>query len=99
MDLTPVTLKGRWLTLEAIDERHAPGLFDAMRDEGVCRYLAWEPPTWIEDTMQHVREAKEAIARWQSIVYAQVWNVTGRAIGSTRLLDVRPADRQVEICA
>ena len=30
-------------------------------------------------------------------MFAQVWRETGRAIGSTRLLDVRPADRQVEI--
>jgi N-acetyltransferase len=99
LDLTPVTLKGRWLTLEAIDERHAPGIFDAMRDEDVCRYLAWEPPTSIDETLRLVREAREAMARGQSIVYAQIWNETGRAIGSTRLLDVRPADRQVEIGA
>jgi N-acetyltransferase len=39
------------------------------------------------------------MARAQTIVYAQVWNATGRAVGSTRLLDVRPADRQVEIGA
>jgi RimJ/RimL family protein N-acetyltransferase len=99
VDLTPVTLKGRWLTLEPIDERHAPGIFDAMRDEEVCRYLAWEPPTSMEDTLRLVQEARETMARGQSIVYAQVWNATGRAIGSTRLLDVRPADRQVEIGA
>jgi N-acetyltransferase len=99
MDLTPVTLKGRWLTLEPIDEHHAPGIFDAMRDDEVCRYLAWEPPASIDDTRRLVREGKDAMARGQSIVYAQVWNATGRAIGSTRLLDVRPADRQVEIGA
>src|SRR5947208_2635294 len=97
MDLTPVTLRGRWLTLEAIDERHAPGIFEVMRDEEVCRYLAWDPPKSLDETLALVREAKEAMARGQSIVYAQVWNATGRAIGSTRLLDVRPADRQVEI--
>ena len=97
MDLTPITLKGRWLTLEPIDERHAPGIFEAMRDDDVCRYLAWEPPTSLDDTLTLVREARELMARGQSIVYAQVWNATGRAIGSTRLLDVRPADRQVEI--
>jgi len=97
MDLTPVTLKGRWLTLEPIEERHAPGLFEAMQDEEVCRYLVWEPPKSIAETLALVREAKDAMARGQSIVYAQVWNATGRAIGSTRLLDVRPADRQVEI--
>jgi len=65
----------------------------------VCRYLAWEPPTSLAETLALVREATEAMARGQSIVYAQVWNATGRAIGSTRLLDVRPADRQVEIGA
>ncbi len=65
----------------------------------MCRYLAWEPPTSLAETLALVREAKEAMARGQSIVYAQVWNATGRAIGSTRLLDVRPADRQVEIGA
>lgn len=99
LNLTPVTLKGRWLTLEPIDERHAPGIFEAMRDEEVCRYLAWTPPSELADTHALIREAKDAMARGQSIVYAQVWNATGRAIGSTRLLDVRPADRQVEIGA
>jgi len=97
MNLTPVTLQGRWLTLEAIDERHAPGIFEAMRDDEVCRYLAWEPPKSLDETLALVREANDAMARGQAIVYAQVWNATGRAIGSTRLLDVRPADRQVEI--
>ena len=97
MDLTPVTLRGRWLTLEAIDERHAPGIFEAMRDDEVCRYLAWDPPKSLDETLALVREANDAMARGQAIVYAQVWNATGRAIGSTRLLDVRPADRQVEI--
>src|SRR5947207_6561258 len=70
-----------------------------MRDEDVCRYLSWEPPTSLDDTLALICDAKDAMARGQSIVYAQVWNATGRAIGSTRLLDVRPADRQVEIGA
>jgi N-acetyltransferase len=97
VDLTPVALKGRWLTLEPIDERHAPGIFDAMQDEEVCRYLAWPPPRALDETLALVREARDLTARRQSIAYAQVWNATGRAIGSTRLLDIRPADRQVEI--
>lgn len=97
MDLTPVTLTGRWLTLEPIDVRHAPGLFEAMQDEEVCRYLAWPPPRALDETLTLIQEAQAAMQRGQAVVYAQVWNETGRAIGSTRLLDVRPADRQVEI--
>lgn len=99
MDLTPVTLKGRWLTLEPIDTRHAPGLFEAMQHEEVCRYLAWPPPRALDETLTLIREAREAMGRGQTVVYAQIWNATGRAVGSTRLLDVRPADRQIEIGA
>jgi RimJ/RimL family protein N-acetyltransferase len=97
MDLTPLTLSGKFLTLEPIEERHAPDLFAAMQDEDVCRYLAWPPPTRLDETLALVRDAREVMARGQSIVFAQIWNENGRAIGSTRLLDVRPADRQVEI--
>src|SRR5437660_12786455 len=68
-----------------------------MRDEEVCRYLSWAPPEKLEETLTLVREARELMARRQSIVFAQIWNETGRCVGSTRLLDVRPADRQVEI--
>ena len=99
MDLTPVTLRGRLITLEPLEERHAPDLFEVMQDEEVCRYLTWAPPAAIEETLQLIREAQDLMARRQSIVFAQVWNETGRAIGSTRLLDVRPKDRQVEIGA
>jgi RimJ/RimL family protein N-acetyltransferase len=99
LDLTPITLRGRFLTLEPIEARHAPDIFEVMRDEEVCRYLPWAPPKAIEETLALIAEAEDLMARRQSIVFAQVWNETGRAIGSTRLLDVRPKDRQVEIGA
>ena len=99
MDLSPVTLKGRWLTLEPIDTRHAEGLFQAMQDEEVCRYLAWSPPKVIDETLTLIREAREDMSRGYTVAYAQIWNASGGAIGSTRLLDVRPRDRQVEIGA
>ena len=97
MDLTPITLAGRFVTLEPLDERHAPDLFEVMQDAEVCRYLFWAPPKALDETLALVREAKDLMARRQSLVFAQVWNATGRCVGSTRLLDVRPADRQVEI--
>jgi len=99
MDLTPVTLKGRWLTLEPIADRHASGLFEAMQDEEVCRYLAWPPPKGLDETLTLIRDAREDMARGLTVVFAQISNASGRAIGSTRLIDVRPRDRQVEIGA
>jgi len=97
VEIAPVTLHGRWLTLEPLAERHVPDLFEIMRDEEVSRYLAWAPPEKLEETLTLVREARELMARRHSIVFAQIWNETGRCVGSTRLLDVRPADRHVEI--
>ena len=95
--LAPVTLEGRYLTLEPLAERHARDIFDVMQDEEVCRYLAWPPPKAPDETLALIRQAEALMARGESIVFAQVWKATGRAIGSTRLLDVRPHDRQVEI--
>ena len=97
--LAPVTLDGRYVTLEPLAERHARDLFDVMQDDEVCRYLAWPPPTALDETLALIRQAKGLMARRESVVFAQIWKATGRAIGSTRLLDVRPADRQVEIGA
>ena len=97
--LAPVTLDGRYITLEPLAERHARDIFDVMQDEEVCRYLAWPPPTALDETLALIHQAEGLMARRESIVFAQIWNATGRAIGSTRLLDVRPADRQVEIGA
>jgi RimJ/RimL family protein N-acetyltransferase len=97
MEVGPVTLRGRHVTLEPLDERHVPGIFEAMQDEEVCRYLAWPPPAALDETRAFIRDARDLMARGQCVVFAQVWNATGAAIGSTRYLDIRPRDRQVEI--
>jgi RimJ/RimL family protein N-acetyltransferase len=95
--LAPVTLEGRYIVLEPLADRHARDIFDVMQDEEVCRYLAWPPPKALDETLALIRQAEGLMARRESVVFAQIWKATGRAIGSTRLLDVRPADRQVEI--
>ena len=97
--LSPVTLDGRYLTLEPLAERHARDLFEVMQDEDVCRYLSWSPPKALDETLELIRQAEDQMNRRESVVFAQIWKATGRAIGSTRLLDVRPKDRQVEIGA
>ena len=94
-----MTLEGRYIVLEPLAERHARDIFDVMQDEDVCRYLPWPPPKTLDETLALIRQAEALMTRRESVVFAQIWKATGRAIGSTRLLDVRPADRQVEIGA
>lgn len=97
MNLTPPTLRGRYVTLEPLARRHAADLLPIMRDEEVHRYMTFAPPSTLADVESYIREAEASMAAGQSIVFAQIDNATGKAVGSTRLLDVRPADRQVEI--
>ena len=97
MVVGPVTLRGRHVTLEPLDERHAPGIFEAMQDEEVCRYLAWPPPAALDETRAFIRDVRDLMDRGQCVAFAQVWSATGAAIGSTRYLDIRPKDRQLEI--
>jgi hypothetical protein len=51
------------VTLEPIDPRHAPDLFEVMQDEEVCRYLAWPPPVRIEETLGLIGEGQTLMAR------------------------------------
>ena len=80
MDLTPPTLAGQHVTLEPLEERHASDLFAAMQDEEVCRYLAWPPPSALDETRAFVRDARDLTARGQCVAFAQVWNATGAAM-------------------
>jgi len=74
----PVTLEGRYISLEPLAERHAPDIFEAMQDEDVCRYLSWPPPKAIDETLALIRQAEEVMARRESVVFAQIWKATGR---------------------
>jgi RimJ/RimL family protein N-acetyltransferase len=85
VDLTPPILRGHHVVLEPIDDRHAEDLFALMQDEEVCRYLVWPPPTKLDETLALIREARALMAARQSIVFAQVDAITGRAIGSIDL--------------
>ena len=67
MALTPPTLRGRFVTLEPLEERHAADVFAAMQDEEVCRYLAWPPPAKLEETLALIREARDVMTRRKSV--------------------------------
>jgi len=96
VEIAPVTLRGRWLTLEPLAERHAPDLFEVMRDEEVCRYLSWAPPLEARGDA-HPRPRSPRADGPPPLHRVRPGRERERCVGSTRLLDVRPADRHVEI--
>jgi N-acetyltransferase len=89
-----VTLTGRFVRLEPLEERHRDDLLAAAaQDPATFRYLftdlskgvsAWDP--YLADAL-----------RDEYISWATVDAATGRAIGSSRFLDIAPEHGRLEI--
>ena len=87
-----LTLSGRFISLVPLESEHAADLFHVLNDPDVCQFLLFGPHATIHETRAFIDAAQGLIQRGESIVFAQIWNQTGMVIGSTRLLDVRPAE-------
>lgn len=109
MDARAVTLSGRHVRLEPLGERHAADLAEAGHDAEIWRYIPREPLADVEDAREFIRSALEAAKDGSQMPFAIVeqvsdlrrndssGNATGRAIGSTRYLDIRREHRGLEI--
>jgi RimJ/RimL family protein N-acetyltransferase len=89
-----VTLTGRHVRLEPIEERHRDHLLAA----------AAEDPATFRYTLSELWKGEEAwpgyladSQRPEFVTWATVLTSTGRAIGSTRFGDISPADGRLEI--
>jgi len=95
-DLTGV-LEGEIVRLEPLAQRHEEGLFEAARDERIWRWLQYgisqgreEFGRWIGDAISRSEAGVEG-------AFATVDAKTGKPVGSTRFLALRPAHRGLEI--
>jgi N-acetyltransferase len=90
-------LKGRLVVVEPLGPEHEDDLWEASRDEAVWRWLPIERPA---DRAAFHSWLEEALARRQAaldIPFAVVDRASGKAIGSTRYLTLRPEHRGIEI--
>lgn len=93
----PVTLVGHHARLEPLAARHAADLFDAGRDPSIWTYLSRPAFRDLADTEGWIADVLADVAAGRQIAFATVDLKAGRAVGSTRYLDIRLADRGVEI--
>jgi N-acetyltransferase len=94
-DLRP-TLHGRIVVLEPLRADHEPALRPAAADERVWRYMrtaASEPDAF----HRWFGEALTACATGAEAPFCIVRGADGAAVGSSRFLALRPADRVLEI--
>jgi RimJ/RimL family protein N-acetyltransferase len=91
-------LEGSLVRLEPLDARHEAGLFEASRDAAIWRWLMLPgaPPSretlaeWLERSLADSAAGREC-------AFATVLRATGRVLGSTRFMALRPEHRGLEI--
>jgi RimJ/RimL family protein N-acetyltransferase len=93
-----IGLEGSLVRLEPLAARHADGLFAASRDPAIWPWLLLGPGTPTREALERwLEESIAESAAGREWALATVWRATGRVIGSTRFMALRPAHRGLEI--
>ena len=97
MNPQPVILEGSHVRLESLDLSHAEDLYAVGGDERIWRYMPRPKLSSVADAQEMIEAAKAAAADGSQIPFAVIERKNGRAVGSTRYLDIRRWDRGLEI--
>jgi RimJ/RimL family protein N-acetyltransferase len=92
-----VTLSGQWVRLEPLHESHAADLYASGSDPKVWQFLFRDALASEDDAREWIAGAQKLAATGEQFPFAIVELRTGRAVGSTRYMDIVPADRRLEI--
>jgi len=95
--IAPVTLTGSVVRLEPLSVQHVPDLTVAAHDERIWRYMLYVYPDTEEKMLSWVRDILARQAAGADLAFAVIHRESGRAIGATRYLEIRPEHRGLEI--
>ena len=96
-DPRPTTLTGTHVVLTPLDRSHAADLFAAGPDDATWMYMPRPALRSVEDAESMIRQALIEAEDGREIAFAIVAADSGRAVGSTRFLDIQRAHRALEI--
>lgn len=94
---TPVTLRGKHVVLEPLAPCHVDGLFAAVDDDEVWRFLPSPRPHSREEIATLVATAARQQWLGQRMAWAQCDPATGTVIGTTSYHDIDPEQRSLGI--
>jgi RimJ/RimL family protein N-acetyltransferase len=97
MNIHPITLSGRVVRLEMLSETHVPDLAAVGLDESIWRHMLYGNIDTEEKMRAFVQDMLARQARGTDLPFAVIHLASGRAIGCTRYLNIRPAHRGIEI--
>ncbi len=93
----PIILSGRHVRLEPLQPDHAADLFRAAHDEEIWNWMPMAAPTSLAVTRQWIADTLELAATGAIVPFATIDLASGTAIGSTRYMEISPADNGLEI--
>jgi RimJ/RimL family protein N-acetyltransferase len=96
-DPRPATLEGAHAVLAPLDRRHAADLFAAGHDDATWTYMPRPALRSVEDAESMIRQALADAEAGAEVAFAILEAASGRAVGSTRFLDIQRAHRALEI--
>ena len=96
MRIEPVTLEGRHVRLESLDDTHFEGLCAIAFDEALWR-LQVSRMRDREDLRQYVAIARADQLRGSALPFATIDRASGQVVGSTRFGNIERTHRRVEI--
>lgn len=97
MNLQPIEISGKRVRLEPLGYQHVRDLVGAASSDDIWTYLDEPTPRGREAVEALIRAALDDLAASRRVPFAVVDTATNRAVGSTSYIDIRPADRGVEI--
>lgn len=97
MDYTFVPLQGDRARLEPLGPQHLTDLFQASRDPEIWEFLPTPWPRTPEELRGWYDSAQVVKSRGEEFPFAIIDLETGKAVGSTRYLDLFPQHRRIEI--
>ena len=98
LQIQPVTLEGRHIRLEPLTLNHHDALCEIGLDDELWRWIP-TPVKSREDMLDYIRLALQWQSDGTALPFATVEQSTGRAVGSTRYMNIDKPNRHVEIGA
>lgn len=96
MHVTPVTLEGDWVRLEPLGEQHVEDLAVAADEDGIWTWMPIRLRS-AGDVRAWMAAAHADQASGTALPFAIIERATAKAVGSTRFMDIQPANRGLEI--
>ncbi len=97
MEVRPVILTGRFVRLEPLGEEHVSGLAAVGLEDSIWTYMPYGIMRNGDDIRNWVQGRLAQAALGTDLPFAVIDLASGCVAGATRYMDIRPADRGLEI--